>query len=104
MVILASTKDPLPALLACAAIFIVGLAPIWLLREKPVRQKTANAAWFWFRRSIANDRVSDYEPRRRRRRRKDDDGNQLPTVESVRDLAGGNHTWVPSASRGKSDG
>lgn len=96
-VILTSTKDPLLPLLICGAVLMTSMFPIWLLRDKPVRQKTMNAAWYWFRRSIANDRTADYEPRRRRRRRAKE-RHAPPTIETVRDLAEGGNTWVPSGN------
>lgn len=96
-VIVSSTRD-LRAGLWVAVGSLAGIVVLYLLfRDRPQGRSAAHSAWFWFRRGFRGEDALNYEVRKRRHRKGDEDLPAPPTVESVRNIADGLNTWVPSS-------
>ena len=98
-IILAFNKDPTQPLIACAVLFSSSGLLLWLLREKP-KNRVLEEECFWFSRKRKCQHEPVYNPVRRKNTPPEQLGtNKPPSVESIRDLADGLNTWVPSKKR-----
>ncbi len=97
-IILAFNTDPTQPLITCAVLFLSSGLLLWLLREKPKNQGLEKK-YFWFsRRKRQQEPV--YNPVRRKNTSQEQLGTkQPPSAASIRELADGLNTWVPSKKK-----
>ena len=95
---LAFANDPAqPLRLGAAYVFGIVLL-FWLLRSRPQNEsRIRNLVWMYLKKS--DEAAIRYEPKRRRTREKQSESNDPPTAETIQELRGGLHTWVPSDRR-----
>ena len=95
-VVVSSGEPPGKPMLIAISMIIVLLLTLWILRDKPpeARQQSLRL-WHFLKKKEADD--YEYKPRARKRSRNSDYGTQSPpTLESIREQADDQRTWVPS--------
>ena len=95
-VVVTSGEPPGRPMLVAIGVITVLLLLSWLLRDKPpeARQESLRL-WHWWKKK--ENKTCEYTPRPRKRSRQNQDGNnQPPTLESIREAADDQRTWVPS--------
>jgi hypothetical protein len=83
-------EDPMRPLLIAAGCFVGIIALLWLLRQRPENRAAVRWGWLGRRRKKVEYHLTP------RRSRPPESPAAPPTAESIRELGGGIHTWVPS--------
>jgi len=94
--VITSGEHPGRPMLIAIGLIILLLLTLWLLREKPPEaQQQSLKIWFWWKKKETD--CYEYKPRPRKRSRNSDYGTQSPpTLDSIREQADEQRTWVPS--------
>lgn len=96
VIAVAGNEDPVRAVLACGGCFAGIAVMLWLMQPRPAGSRLS-VGWSWLRRRAKRKVVYKLTTR------KSSNGPATlplspPTAESVREIANGINTWVPSQS------
>ncbi|HLJ11358.1 MAG TPA: hypothetical protein VKU82_09215 [Planctomycetaceae bacterium] len=96
--IVADPQNPGSALATAGGVIVGIVVVLWLLRERPPENR-AKSTWQWLARKRKRKFAYKIKPKLPPAQRSEG-APAPPTAASIRQLAGGQSTWVPSATPG----